>query len=105
MLQRGRARVSAEFKSVISFRFRDSLLQRGRARVSAELSLPTHCVRWKKEASTGPRSCERGIIGDDMDFHLTDCWLQRGRARVSAELKRRKSRRRTLNRFNGAALV
>ena len=59
-LQRGRARVSAERNGRLGVRCNSSELQRGRARVSAERLEYQRTLHRHKPASTGPRSCERG---------------------------------------------
>ena len=60
------------------------MLQRGRARLSAEGPVNNSGGASNHSASTGPRSIERGGIYYKVANHL-DQQLQRGRARLSAE--------------------
>jgi len=61
------------------------MLQRGRAQLSAEMVASHALPAATLDASTGPRSIERGDEGDagDDGGHLR---LQRGRAQLSAEI-------------------
>ncbi len=81
------------------------MLQRGRARVGAEFWPWRTCQGWYGPASTGPRPRGRGIFEllappAGLEFKP----LQRGRARVGAELSRVKtSSPGNTSSFNGAA--
>ena len=82
-----------------------SVLQRGRAHVSAEGQLTTAGIQFCRDASTGPRSGERGRMGG-ISNALSKMRLQRGRAHVSAEgNKAAQALGRLARGFNGAALT
>ena len=62
-----------------------SQLQRGRAPESAESSLWWIAAEQKPNASTGPRSGERGVVCEVTSGRVVASVLQRGRAPESAE--------------------
>ncbi len=94
-LQRGRARMSAECSPTSpSTPAAKVALQRGRARMSAECrQVSRGQSRGPFRASTGPRSDERGMVWvfGAREFAIE---LQRGRARMSAEWTRPTNRQR-----------
>ena len=83
-LQRGRALSSAEAQSQVASSCESHLLQRGRALSSAEAGAGASGPWSRPQASTGPRSFERGGIqlGEEQ---VEAAKLQRGRALSSAE--------------------
>ena len=85
-LQRGRARESAEMGPALMTLVRAAWLQRGRARESAEIRDSFARQETVRQASTGPRSGERGDQVSVEEYDETAGWLQRGRARESAEI-------------------
>ena len=104
LLQRGRARESAERCRCRSRSGGSRWLQRGRARESAERSRRDGGHRGATDASTGPRSGERGEgSGNTLDSPATYASTgprsgERGEGLDSSETRSRAAR------FNGAAL-
>ncbi len=86
LLQRGRARVGAEFNPQPSTAQEAAWLQRGRARVGAEFKPGILIPAGTIVASTGPRPRGRGIPSHKSPARSKYSSLQRGRARVGAEL-------------------
>ena len=104
VLQWGRARGSAERRSVQVGASPWSTLQWGRARGSAESSAEANSYSLPGNASMGPRSRERGENGVQAP-PAARAWLQWGRARGSAESAEDRRQWERARRFNGAALA
>ena len=84
MLQRGRAQLSAESELLSVMVWPYQMLQRGRAQLSAERSNCNFRAPSDMDASTRPRSIERGEFINILWWYSCSM-LQRGRAQLSAE--------------------